>query len=67
MTVRQIRFAVGRAVNLGNFNSCRVDYEEVADITPGEDEPTVYAAMRERVYNRLYGEIQAILSAEPKR
>lgn len=64
MPSKTMRFAAGRTINVGNYNSARVDYEESITVTDGDDETAAYAALRERVYQRLYGEINAILAAE---
>ena len=66
-TLRTMRFALGRTVNLGNFNSTRVDYEEVVELDATDDHNAVYASIRERVYSRLYGECQAIVDSENRK
>lgn len=65
--MKTLRFAAGKTVNTGNFNSVRLDYEETVQVHPGEDEAQVYAQLRERVFGRLYSEVQAVLAVEVKR
>lgn len=42
MKVREITVAVGRTVNLGNYESARVDVSVTVEVPPGEDADLVF-------------------------
>jgi hypothetical protein len=49
MRVSQITITKGLTVNLGNYNSAKIEVGLVADLDPGEHEGEIYAAVDEQV------------------
>ena len=64
MRTKELSFAVGATINLGNFNSARVDVSEVIELDKGDDVELEYSRLKERVAKRLDQEVKEIASAQ---
>lgn len=48
MKIKQIRAVVSRTVNMGNYESLRIEAEQVAELDPGEDPKKAFQKLFER-------------------
>ena len=53
MMVREITLSLGRTINVGNFESLRVDVSFSARLDQGEDVDKAYDELREEVREKL--------------
>ncbi len=60
MKIRKISITFGRTINLGNFESARIDIHMEADREEGDDIEDAYSDLRAEVEDRLAAEVDAI-------
>ena len=58
--INEIRISMGRTINLGNYESARVDVEAAARLDESDDVPLEYERLKLYVYNRMEEQAQAL-------
>lgn len=60
MKVTQIRAVVARTINLGNYESLRIEAEATADLDPGEDFKKAFP----QLFSDVKAEVRKMLARE---
>lgn len=51
--IKQMRLSLGSTVNLGNFNSARVDVDMMVELAEGEDPAAAWGLLKRQVRGRI--------------
>lgn len=60
MKIKEISFSRGASLNMGNYNSAKVDVWAKVEVEEGEDPEAAYAALREWIHRKTREEAAAI-------
>lgn len=62
MRIKTITFRRGKTINLGNYESARVDYEVGVELSPEDNYDAVQAKLKEEVERQFAKELAQITS-----
>jgi len=60
--ITKVTWSEGRTMNVGNFNSVRIEFGMDAELQPGEDADAVQAGLRDMIRETINTEYGAILA-----
>lgn len=66
MLIRNVEINVGRTVNMGNYESLRLDVKYGAEVAPGENDEQVTRALYKKAHTQLAEFISYEIYGPPK-
>ena len=64
MKIKQITCTISHTINLGNFNSLRVEWGEVVELEENEQNPEAYDVICKDMKERVKGQVKELETNE---